>query len=159
MGFRFQRRLNITRGMGLNISKSGVSPSLRTGFGSIGAKGFSIRTGIPGLSFRQGFGKSSGGAGIIIGLLMLVIALLPVLVSLLIIAAQLSFSFLVWAVRIFIIAPFNMIVWGIQSLGDFIAHKRGRGTDMQAPEKQLQLDPEISRNEQLEPTKSEQTIN
>jgi hypothetical protein len=82
VGFRFQRRLNLTRGFGLNISKSGVSPNLRTSFGSISPKGFSVRSGIPGLSYRQSFGKSSGGGGFIFLFIMLFIALLPVLIQL-----------------------------------------------------------------------------
>ncbi len=34
-------------GLGLNLSKSGISPSYRTKFGSVGPKQFTIRTGIP----------------------------------------------------------------------------------------------------------------
>ena len=52
MSWRIQKRTNIFGGLGLNWSKSGVSPSLRTVFGSIGPKGGSIRTGIPGLFYR-----------------------------------------------------------------------------------------------------------
>jgi len=54
MGFRLQKRLNLARGFGLNISKSGVSPSLRTKIGAIGPRGYTIRTGIPGLTWRGG---------------------------------------------------------------------------------------------------------
>jgi hypothetical protein len=53
MGFRFNKRINIGKGFGFNISKSGISPSVRTKLGSFGTKGFSIRTGIPGLSYRK----------------------------------------------------------------------------------------------------------
>ncbi|UII33911.1 DUF4236 domain-containing protein [Fulvivirga ulvae] len=61
MSFRYQRRINLGKGSHLNISKSGVSLSKRTKFGSVGSRGFSIKTGIRGLSFRQSWGKSSGG--------------------------------------------------------------------------------------------------
>lgn len=59
MGFRFQKRINLGKGFGLNISMSGISPSLRTKSGSISSKGFSVRTGIPGVSYRKSY-KSSG---------------------------------------------------------------------------------------------------
>ena len=58
MGFRFQRRIRLGRGFGLNISKKGITPSHRNRRGSISTKGFSIRTGIPGLQFRKNFSKS-----------------------------------------------------------------------------------------------------
>ena len=60
MGFRYQKRVNLGGGAGLNVSKSGVSGSVRTKHGSIGKSGFSIRTGIPGLTFRSGWGKHGG---------------------------------------------------------------------------------------------------
>lgn len=58
MGFRVQKRINLGKGLGLNISKSGLSTSFRTKSGSIGSKGYSIKTGIPGVSYRGSFGKS-----------------------------------------------------------------------------------------------------
>lgn len=62
MGFRFYRRINLGSGLGLNLSKSGIGTSVRGKHGSIGSSGFSIRTGIPGLSYRQGWGKGGQGA-------------------------------------------------------------------------------------------------
>jgi len=59
MGFRFQKRVSLGGGLGLNISKSGVSPSYRTRYGSISSRGFSFRTGIAGLTYRSGFGGRS----------------------------------------------------------------------------------------------------
>lgn len=67
MGFRFSRRVNLGGGVGLNLSKSGVSPSYRSKFGSIGPRGFTVRTGIPGLSYRAGKGR--GGDAALIALL------------------------------------------------------------------------------------------
>jgi Protein of unknown function (DUF4236) len=123
MGFRFQRRLNLTRGMGLNISRSGVSPSLRTRYGSVGSKGFSIRTGIPGLSYRQRFSRKSD-TGLLILVILVALALLPVLLKLLVAVARLLWLVALWAVRVFVIAPVNLISWGAGSFADYIAYKR-----------------------------------
>ena len=62
MGFRFSKRINLGGGLGLNVSKSGISSSLRTKVGSISNKGFSVPTGISGASYRKSFNssKSSG---------------------------------------------------------------------------------------------------
>ena len=62
MGFRYQRRIPIIGGLGLNLSKSGVGLSFRTLFGTVGTKGYSIRTGIPGLSWRA-YQPKGGGSG------------------------------------------------------------------------------------------------
>ncbi|TMM28662.1 DUF4236 domain-containing protein [Polaribacter aestuariivivens] len=59
MGFRYQKRIKLGKGLGLNVSKSGISSSYRTKKGTIGSKGFSVRTGIPGLTYRKTFSKSS----------------------------------------------------------------------------------------------------
>jgi hypothetical protein len=53
MGFKFQKRINLGKGVGLNVSKAGVTTGVRTRYGSISPKGFSIRTGIPGLTYRE----------------------------------------------------------------------------------------------------------
>ncbi|MRT17578.1 DUF4236 domain-containing protein [Vitellibacter sp. q18] len=55
MGFRYQKKINLGKGFGLNISKSAVSPSLRTKRGSLSSKGYSIRSGIPGVTYRKTF--------------------------------------------------------------------------------------------------------
>jgi hypothetical protein len=52
MSFRFFKRIDLIGGLGLNVSKSGPSLSLRTPYGTVGQKGVSIRTGIPGLTLR-----------------------------------------------------------------------------------------------------------
>ncbi|MFM8950741.1 MAG: DUF4236 domain-containing protein [Bacteroidota bacterium] len=71
MGFRFQKRINLGDGVGINVSKSGLSTSVRTKYGSFGSRGFSLRTGIPGLSWRSGFGGKNGGAVLLLILLVL----------------------------------------------------------------------------------------
>jgi len=58
MGFRFQKRINIGKGLGLNVSKSGITPSYRTKKGSVSTKGYSIRTGVSGLTYRKTFSKA-----------------------------------------------------------------------------------------------------
>jgi hypothetical protein len=58
MSFRFQKRIKLGGGFGLNISKSGISPSLMTKGGTISNKGFSIRTGVSGVSYRKSFNSS-----------------------------------------------------------------------------------------------------
>ena len=65
MPFRYQKRINLGKGVGINVTQSGVSSSYRTKYGSVGSRGFSFRTGIPGLSFRSGWGKS-GPAGLLV---------------------------------------------------------------------------------------------
>lgn len=125
MGFRFQRRVNLGRGVGLNVSKSGISPSVRTRYGSLGTKGFSVRTGIPGLTYRQGFGRKSGG-GIVVGLILLVVALLPFLIQLTVVIARMLLMIAAWLVQLLIIAPFNLLCWLVQSLADYIASRINR---------------------------------
>lgn len=63
MGLRFQKRIKISKRFGINISKSGISPSYRTKRGTISSKGYSIRSGIPGLTYRKTFSKSSRKSG------------------------------------------------------------------------------------------------
>lgn len=66
MGLRYQKRLNLGKGVGLNVSKSGISGSYRSKMGSIGSRGFTIKSGIPGLSYRGAFGKSTKGAEVVV---------------------------------------------------------------------------------------------
>ena len=89
MGFRYQRRVNLGSGAGLNISKSGVSPSVRTRFGSVRGKGFSIRTGLPGLTYRSSSRRESSGAGLIVLVLVALVGILPFLIRLIVGACRL----------------------------------------------------------------------
>jgi len=66
MGFRYQKRIKITKGLGLNVSKSGIRPSYRSKRGSISSKGYSIRSGIPGLTYRKNFSKAKGSGCLIL---------------------------------------------------------------------------------------------
>ncbi|MCV9930436.1 DUF4236 domain-containing protein [Flavobacterium sp. LS1R49] len=58
MGFRFQKRIKLAGGLGLNLSKSGIYPSLRTSKGTISPKRLSIRTGISGINYQNNFSKA-----------------------------------------------------------------------------------------------------
>ena len=60
MGLRFQKRIKLGKGLGVTMSKSGLSPSFRTKAGSLSSRGISIRTGIPGLTFRKSLSGFSG---------------------------------------------------------------------------------------------------
>ncbi|MFH6956680.1 DUF4236 domain-containing protein [Flavobacterium aquidurense] len=53
MGFRFQKRIKLGGGFGLNISKSGISPSLKTKIISFSKNGYSVKTGISGLRYQN----------------------------------------------------------------------------------------------------------
>lgn len=61
MGLIIQKRVKLGGGVGLNVSKTGVSVSKRAKWGTIGTKGYSIRTGVPGVYFRKRFSKSDSG--------------------------------------------------------------------------------------------------
>ena len=71
MGFIYRKRINLGKGFGLNLSKSGISSSFRTTGGTDGSKGYSVRTGIPGL-YHRGTYKKGGCASVI--LLLVIIA-------------------------------------------------------------------------------------
>jgi hypothetical protein len=116
MGFRFQRRLNLSHGFGLNISKSGISPSLRTRGGSIGTKGYSIRTGISGLSYRARFGKKDAGSGVLVGMMMLVFALFATALALIppLVRIVVSLLQILWAIGAWIVGTLSDLVsWAI----------------------------------------------
>ena len=53
MGFRFQKRIKLGGGLGLNLSKSGISPSLRTKMGTFSKSGYSVKTPINGLRYQN----------------------------------------------------------------------------------------------------------
>ncbi|WP_428228709.1 DUF4236 domain-containing protein [Flavobacterium sp.] len=53
MAFRFQKRIKLGGGFGLNLSKSGISPSLRTKMGTFSKSGYSTKTGISGLRYQN----------------------------------------------------------------------------------------------------------
>ncbi len=72
MSFRFHKRVKLSKGLGIHISKSGITPSYRGKRGSLSSKGYSIRTGIPGLTYRKTFSKAKN-SGCMVMLLVVVI--------------------------------------------------------------------------------------
>jgi hypothetical protein len=83
MAFRFRKRLNLGGGLGLNISKSGISPSLRTKLGTVSTRGYSVRTGIKGLTYSKRFSKARGtGCSIIPTVLLLLLIITFTIITL-----------------------------------------------------------------------------
>ncbi|WP_409557940.1 MULTISPECIES: DUF4236 domain-containing protein [Flavobacteriaceae] len=72
MAFRFHKRVKLGKGFGVHISKSGITPSYRGKRGSLSSKGYSIRTGIPGLTYRKTFSKSKSSGCLVVLLFVLV---------------------------------------------------------------------------------------
>lgn len=120
MGFRFHRRLNLGSGFGLNVGKSGASASRRASFGSIGTGGYSVRSGIPGLSYRKSFGK--GGAGLIIGLVSLFVTIVISLASLLIVLGLAILLFLFKVFWVVLNIAVQLIVWICLTAVDFVKY-------------------------------------
>lgn len=109
MGFRFYRRVNLGNGLGLNLSKSGVSPSIRTSSGSIGTRSFSLPTGIKGLYYRGGTGGKNAG---LVMLLILLISGVFILAYYLVIAIINGFIILWnWIVKGDHIEYVNLIIF------------------------------------------------
>ena len=75
MSLRFQKRIKIWKGVGININKSSITPSYRGKRGSVSKKGYSIKTGIPGLTYRKNFTKTkqSGCLSVFIIMLLMMI--------------------------------------------------------------------------------------
>lgn len=106
MGFHFQRRLNIGGGWGINMSKSLPSISYRGKHGSIGTNGMSIKTGIPGLSYKMRWSSKKDKNGYWI------------------IATALGFSWLLFAYVLMIILPaiIRVILWLLLTSWDFAVY-------------------------------------
>ena len=80
MGFRFQKRIKLGKDFSLNISKSSITPSYRNKRGSLSSKGYSLRTGISGLSYRKTFKKAKGsGCLVVLTLLLLITSTLSII--------------------------------------------------------------------------------
>lgn len=109
MALRFQKRINLGGGAGVNLSKSGAGFSYRTRFGSFGTRGYSIRTGIPGLSYRGGLGKNNPIAQIL-GLFALVWILFQ----------------LAWVIILLLIWPFRLAWYLLMCLIDAFIWARNK---------------------------------
>ena len=75
MGFNYNKRIKLGKGFGLHISKSGITPSYRTKRGSLSSKGYSIKTGIPGVIFKRNCKKPKGNGCLILLILSSVLLL------------------------------------------------------------------------------------
>ena len=120
MGFRFQRRLNLGSGLGLNLGKTGASVSGRAFFGSVGTGGFSVRSGLPGFSYRKSFGR--GGAGLVVGLVVTSAVLVVNLTALLVVLGVKLFIALVQVCWVLVVAALNLLLWMILTLSDLAGY-------------------------------------
>ena len=120
MGFRFQRRINLGGGWGINASGSGGSLSHRSRHGSIGTKGYSLRTGIRGLSYRESWGKNSGDAALFVLAFMAALALVAVVVRILVCVLPLIWQCIKWVV----LTTCDLSVYGMQQLRVWLARLR-----------------------------------
>jgi hypothetical protein len=109
MGFRFQRRINFGDGWGINAGGSGGSLSYRGKTGSIGSKGYSLRTGIPGISYRGSWGKNSGGA---IAIVFLALAFFAVVLRLVAFLIPLLWSLVTWIA----LTMYDLCSYGVQQI-------------------------------------------
>ena len=66
MPFRYRRSIRIAKGASMTVSNSGVSASIKTPVGRIGTRGFSLRTGIPGLTYTSGWAKKQQWDGLLL---------------------------------------------------------------------------------------------
>ncbi|RZJ69812.1 hypothetical protein [Flavobacterium sp.] len=96
MGLRYYKRFGSTKGLGFTISNLGISSSYRTRYGTLGASGFSLKTGIPGLTFRQGFRRKNKGME---ALIVLAVVCVSFMLYYALVAAYNLARFLIWGVR------------------------------------------------------------
>lgn len=123
MGFRFQRRIQLSRGWGINVGTTSGSISHRGRYGSFGSNGFSLRTGIPGLSYRKAWGKNAGGAALVFLAFALVAVALVTLVKVIAYVGPLIWQCAVWVA----LTCYDMCVYGASSVRAFFS--RARSTD------------------------------
>lgn len=81
MGFRFQKRIKLGKGFGVNLSKTGVTPSYRNKKGSVSSKGYSFRAGISGLTFRKTFSKAKNSGCLLVFSFLLIVSFLSTINS------------------------------------------------------------------------------
>ena len=64
--------------------------------GSIGTRGFSIRSGIPGLSFRQSWGKNAGAGALVVVVAALVVGAIALAIQMLVVLVPIIWQCLTW---------------------------------------------------------------
>ena len=127
MGFVIQRRVNFKDGLGLNISKSGISASIRTKYGTFGSKGFSIRSGIPGFSWRTRYSKKDSGLSVIAFLI------IWIFFSTLFFILELCISFVISTLFILLPIIYRVILWLTQVMYDYLRYLVGVKYIKEAP--------------------------
>jgi fatty acid desaturase len=85
--------------------------SYRSRHGSIGTKGFSLRTGIPGLSFRQGWGKNAGAAALILIAIMAALVMLALVVRVFAYLIPVLWQCMCWVAHML----YDLVLYGIHS--------------------------------------------
>jgi len=93
MGFIYSKRVRAGKNTSINVGNSGVSVSKRTKWGSFGTRGFSIKTGVPGLTFRKSYGRGKNALPM---LLLFITAYATIGISYLIISN--IFRFIIWLI-------------------------------------------------------------
>jgi hypothetical protein len=124
MGLVFRRRLNCGSGLFLNLSGGGASFSKRLPFGSIGSRGFSIRSGIPGVYFLKRYSRKDAAAGtlmaIIIGFFSIVFPLLIQMLAIAILWAMKLIYILIFLVALIAVFIYRIAEWLILTAIDNI---------------------------------------
>jgi hypothetical protein len=120
MGFRFQRRLNLGSGVGLNLSKTGASASSRTFLGSIGTRASGFKTGIRGLSYRKLWGR--GGIGLVFGSLMIATITIANFFVFFLLAFVILLSALFHLMWVAAVLLFELVSWCILTVYDLVKY-------------------------------------
>lgn len=118
MSFKFNRRLNLGSGIGINLGKKSGSVSVRTSHGSIGTKGVSFKTGIKGLNYRANW---SNPFSVVILFALLAFKVLWLCVYL--------FWLFVYFGAIAAFAGLKICIWLVLTLFDLIQYLINRKTD------------------------------
>lgn len=129
MGFQFQRRINLNGPWGVNLSKSGATLSFRTKAGSVSTKGFSLRTGIPGVGYRFRAKKGSGVQAFL-GIILLAIALVPIVINISLYLLDMAFKVLMLAYWLFLVVPIKIIKWVLLTAKDYYVYKKEKNTSV-----------------------------
>jgi len=71
--YLMRKRINLGGGFGLNVSKSGISPSLRTKYGTISNKRVSVRSGIKGVNYSKTFSKTKNSGCMLLLVIIIIV--------------------------------------------------------------------------------------
>jgi hypothetical protein len=130
MAFRVQRRVGLTRGLGLNVGKTGASVSKRGRFGAIGTGGLSIRTPIKGLQWRVNWKRSGPAALIVLGV-WLIYSMAMLTLGLLLLGLRLLWSLARIGLWLFVLLPLNILQWVGLTVYDLIKQRSSASSEPQ----------------------------